>query len=89
MAERGRGPGLLTGIVIGAVIGAAVTFWLVERSNRTGRRGVAGRPGGFIGFIKDEVFGGLKDYFQEAIEEGRETAQDTRTDIEERFREQR
>ena len=33
-----RGPGLLTGVIVGAVIGAAVTFWLVERSNRPGRR---------------------------------------------------
>ena len=83
-----KGSGLLTGVVIGAVIGAAVTFWLVERSNRPGRPGIGGR-GGIIGFLKDEVFGGVKEYIQQAIEEGRETAESTRTDIEERFREER
>jgi hypothetical protein len=83
-----KGSGLLTGVVIGAVIGAAVTFWLVERSNRPGQRGIGGR-GGIIGFLKDEVFGGVKEYIQQAIEEGRETAESTRTDIEERFREER
>jgi len=82
-----KGPGLLTGVIVGAVIGAAVTFWLVERSNRPGRRGVGGR-GGIIGFLKDEVFGGVRDYIQQAVEEGKETAESTRSDIEERFREE-
>jgi hypothetical protein len=82
-----KGPGLLSGVIIGAVIGAAVTFWLVERSNRPGRRGI-GTRGGIIGFLKDEVFGGVRDYIQQAIEEGRETADSTRSDIEERFREE-
>ena len=83
-----RGPGLLTGVIVGAVIGAAVTFWLVERSNRPGRRGIGGR-GGIIGFLKDEVFGGVRDYIQQAVEEGKETAESTRADIEERFREEK
>jgi hypothetical protein len=83
-----RGPGLLTGVIVGAVIGAAVTFWLVERSNRPGRRGIGGR-GGIIGFLKDEVFGGVRDYLQQAVEEGKETAESTRADIEERFREEK
>lgn len=83
-----RGSGLLTGVVIGAVIGAAVTFWLVERSNRPGQRGIGGR-GGILGFLKDEVFGGVREYIQQAIEEGRETAESTRADIEERFKEER
>jgi len=82
-----KGPGLFAGVVIGAVIGAAVTFWLVERSNRPGRRGIGGR-GGIIGFLKDEVFGGMKDYIQQAIDEGRETADSTRADIEGKFREE-
>ena len=83
-----RGPGLLTGVIIGAVIGAAVTFWLVERSNRPGRRGIGGR-GGIIGFLKDDVFGGVRDYIQQAVEEGRETAEGTRSDIEGRFMEEK
>ena len=83
-----RGPGLLTGVIVGAVIGAAVTFWLVERSNRQGRRGIRGR-GGIIGFLKDEVFGGVREYIQQAIEEGREAAESTRSDIEEKFREEK
>lgn len=83
-----RGPGLLTGVIVGAVIGAAVTFWLVERSNRPGRRGIGGR-GGIIGFLKNEVFGGVREYIQQAVEEGKETAESTRADIEERFREEK
>ncbi len=83
-----RGPGLLTGVIVGAVIGAAVTFWLVERSNRPGHRGIGGR-GGIIAFLKDEVFGGVRNYIQQAIEEGKETAESTRSDIEERFREEK
>lgn len=83
-----RGPGLLSGLIIGAVVGAAVTFWLVERSNRPGRRGIGGR-GGVIGFLKDEVFGGVRDYIQQAIDEGKGAAESTRADIEERFREEK
>ena len=83
-----RGPGLLTGVIVGAVIGAAVTFWLVERSNRPGRRGIGGR-GGIIGFLKNEVFGGVREYIQQAVEEGKETAESTRADIEARFREEK
>ncbi len=89
MAEENRGHGFLTGLIIGGVIGAALAIWLVERRRRPGQRGVGSRAGGLASFIKDEVLGGAREAIRRAIEEGRETAQRTRTDIEERLREER
>lgn len=90
MAEENRGHGFLTGFIIGGVLGAALTIWLVERMRPRGRRGVGvgSRAGELASFIKDEVLGGAREVIRRAIEEGREAARGTRTDLEERLREE-
>lgn len=85
--ESKGGPGLLTGVVIGAVVGAAVTLWLIERSSPGPRRGgLGGRGGDIVNFIKNEIFGGVREYFQQAAEEGKEGARHGYTDVEEKLR---
>ena len=74
MSKESKGsPGLLAGIIIGAVIGAGVTIWLMERSSPSPRRGgPGGRASEIMNYIKEELFGGMKEYFQQAVEEGKE-----------------
>ncbi len=87
MAEENRGHGFLTGLIIGGVLGAALTIWLVARIRPGGRggAGVGSRAGELASFIKDEVLGGAREVIRRAIEEGREAARSTRADIEERL----
>lgn len=88
MAEENRGHGFLTGLIIGGVIGTALTFWLVERMGQPGRRGVGvgSRASELASYIKDEVFGRAKELIRRTIEEGSETARKTRSDLEERLK---
>jgi len=82
VAEENSGHGFLTGLIIGGVIGAALTIWFVERTRKPGRRG------GLASFIKEEVLGGAREAIRRAIEEGKEAAQRTRTDLEGKLREE-
>jgi gas vesicle protein len=90
VTEENKGHGLLTGLLIGGIIGAALTFWLVERTGQRGRQGlgVGSRASDLASYIKDEVSGKVKDLIRRTIDEGSETARRTRDDIEERLREE-
>jgi gas vesicle protein len=90
VTEENKGHGFLTGLLIGGIIGAALTFWLVERTGQRGRQGlgIGSRAGDLATYIKDEVSGKVKDLIRRTIEEGSETARRTRNDIEERLREE-
>lgn len=87
MTEENKGHGFLTGLVIGGVIGAALTFWLIERASQRGRRGmgVSSRAGELASSIKDEVFHRVRELIRRTIEEGSETARKTRSDLEDRL----
>ena len=90
MTEENRGHGFLTGLLIGGVIGAAITLWLVERTGQRGRQGlgIGSRASDLASYIKDEVSSKVKELIRRTIEEGSETARRTRDDIEERLREE-
>ena len=90
MAEDNKGRGFLTGFILGGVIGSALTVWIVTRMRQRGRRvaGVGSRAGEVVGFVKDEVLGGVKEILRRAVEEGREAARKTRSDLEERLKEE-
>jgi len=90
VTEENKGHGLLTGLLIGGIIGAALTFWLVERTGQRGRQGlgIGSRASDLASYIKDEVSGKVKDLIRRTIDEGTEPARRTRDDIEERLREE-
>lgn len=90
MTEENKGHSFLTGLLIGGVIGAAITFWLVERTGQQGRQGIGigGRASDLVSYIKDEVPSKMKEFIRRITEEESETARRTRDDIEERFREE-
>ena len=88
MTEENKGHGFLTGLIIGGVIGTALTFWLVERTSQRGRRGIGGssRAGDLATSIKDEISTRVKDFLKHTIEEGSNTARRTRSDLEEKLK---
>jgi gas vesicle protein len=87
VTEENKGHGFLTGLIIGGVIGAALTFWLLERTSQRGRRGMGAgnRAGELASSIKDEVIGRVRELIKRTIEEGSETARKTRSDLEDRL----
>ncbi len=88
MAEENKGHGFLTGLIIGGVIGTALTFWLIERTGQRGRRGIGGgsRAGDLATSIKDEVSTRVKDFLKHTLEEGSDAARKTRSNLEERLK---
>jgi gas vesicle protein len=90
VAEGNKGRGFLTGLILGGVIGSALTVLIVVRMRQRGRRGagVGSRAGELASFVKDEVLGGVREVIRRAVDEGREAARKTRSDVEERFKEE-
>jgi len=88
VTEENRGHGFLTGLIVGGVIGTALTFWLIERTSQRGRRGIGGgsRAGDLATSIKDEVSTRVKDFLKHTLEEGSNAARKTRSDLEERLK---
>jgi len=88
VTEENNGHGFLTGLIIGGVIGTALTFWLIERTGQRGRRGIGGgsRAGDLATSIKDEVSTRVRDFFKHTLEEGSNVTRKTRSDREERLK---
>jgi gas vesicle protein len=88
VTEENKGHGFLTGLIIGGVIGTALTFWLIERTGRRGRRGIGSgsRAGDLATSIKDEVSTRVKDFLKHTLEEGSDTARKTRSNLEGRLK---
>ena len=88
MAGGNKGRGFLTGLILGGVIGSVLTAWIVARMRQRGRRVavVGSRVGEIAGVVKDELIGGVREVLRRAVEEGRETARKSRSDLEERFK---
>lgn len=82
------GAGFLSGLIIGGVIGAAigVGIVIVMRDRETVEE-VGSKASKIAGVIKDEVFTDGKEIIKHAIDEGKEAAHKTRSEIEERLRE--
>lgn len=88
MAGENSGRSFLTGLILGAVVGAAATVWLGRRiRQRSVGRGVGGKASEFAAFVKDELLGRAKEAIRRAVEEGREAARKSRSDLEERSKE--
>lgn len=88
MADEHSGHGFLAGLIVGAVIGAGVAYWLIER-RQPGYRGISSKASDFVSFIKEEVMGGAREAMRRAVEEGRDASQQARNDIEQRLRQER
>lgn len=93
MVGKSSGRSFLTGLVLGGVVGSAITIWLVMRMQR-GRRGaqLGGRVGEIASIVRErggEFLGKVREIVSEAVEEGRGSARKTRSDVEERFKEER
>ena len=88
MTEENKGHGFLTGLIVGGVIGTALTFWLIERTGQRGRRGIGGgsRAGDLATSIKDEVSTRVKDFLKHSLEEGSNATRKTRSDLEGRLK---
>lgn len=88
MAEENKGHGFLTGLIIGGVIGTALTFWLMEWAGQRERGGIGGgsRAGDLATSIKDDVYPKVKDFLKRTLEEGSDTARKTRSNLEERWK---
>jgi len=92
VAGKNRRRSFLTGLIVGGVVGSAVTVWLVGKMRWWGRRRGAelgGRAGEIASIVTErgsEFLARAKEAISQAIEEGKETARKTRTDLEERFK---
>lgn len=84
MTEENKGHGFLTGLIVGGVIGTAITFWLIERTGQRGRRGIGGgsRASDLASSIKDEVSIRVKDFLKHTLEDGGNTTRKTRSNLE-------
>lgn len=84
MTEENKGHGFLTGLIVGGVIGTAITFWLIERTGQRGRRGIGGgsRASDLASSIKDEVSIRVKDFLKHTLEDGSNTTRKTRSNLE-------
>lgn len=94
MAGNGRRRGFLIGLITGAVVGSAVTFWLVGRMRWLGRRRgpeLGSRAGEIASIVMErgsEFLAKVRDAIGQAVDEGRDTARKTRSELEERFKEE-
>jgi len=92
VAGNSRRRGFLAGLILGGVVGSAATVWLIGRMRWWGRRrGVelGGRAGDIASIITErgsEFLSRAKEAISQAVEEGRETARKTRSDLEDRFK---
>jgi hypothetical protein len=82
------GAGFLSGLIIGGVIGAAIGVGVIMvMRDRERVQEVGGKASKIASVLKDEVFTGGKEIIKHAIDEGKEAAHKTRSEIEERLRE--
>lgn len=92
MSEENRSRSFLVGLLVGGVIGSALTFWLTGRARRELReRGidVVGRLGELRSLIKDkgeEFLTRAKEVIEHAIEEGKEASRKAHSELEERLK---
>lgn len=91
MASERRRPGFLIGLIMGAVIGSVLAVWITQRVRKQWReRGIdLGRAGELAALARErggEFLARARQIIRQAIEEGREAATKTRSELEERFK---
>jgi hypothetical protein len=93
VANENRGRNFLIGFILGAVIGSVVTGWLAGRVQRQLRRrgidlGTASELASSARERGSNWLARVREIVRQAMEEGRQAADRTRSDIEEKYKRQ-
>lgn len=95
MSEGNRSQTFLVGLLVGGVIGSALTCWLTGRVRRGLReRGIdiGGRLGEIGSLVREkgeEFLSRAKEAVEHTVEEGREASRKARSELEERLKKER
>lgn len=91
MAEENKGRDFVTGLIVGAVVGSVLTFWLAGRMRRQLRErgidlgGSLGELGALVREKGDEFLARAREIFKQAVEEGKEASAKARSELESKF----
>jgi gas vesicle protein len=89
VAGANRGRYFLIGLILGGVVGALIAVWIVESRRVRFRKqgaGLGSRVAEFIAVVKDEIIPGVREAIRQGMKEEGETAGESRSEEEERFR---
>ena len=92
MGERNSRGSFFLGFLVGGVVGSVLTFWLADRVRRRLRErgidvgGSLAELGAVIREKADELMARAREGIRQAVEEGREASDVTRSELEEKFK---
>lgn len=90
----GKNRSFLIGLILGGVIGSVPAIWIAGRMRQRFRgrgTGPGGRASEFATVARErggEFLARVREHIRQAVEEGRESARKTRSEFEERFKDE-